>query len=53
MSKEIAQKIRAGYGDMRKFEQKAADFILEHLDTSRSAGSVRIPQDRKEDRTPI
>lgn len=53
MSKEIAQKIRAGYGDMRKSEQKAADFILEHLDTSRSAGSVRIPQDRKEDRTPI
>ena len=40
MSKEIAQKIRAGYGDMRKSEQKAADFILEHLDTSRSAGSV-------------
>ena len=33
MSKEIAQKIRAGYGDMRKSEQKAADFILEHLDT--------------------
>ena len=53
MSKEIAQKIRAGYGDMRKSEQKAADFILEHLDTSRSAGSVRSPQDRKEDRTPI
>lgn len=27
MAKEIAQKIRAGYGDMRKSEQKAADFI--------------------------
>ena len=42
MSKEIAQKIRAGYGDMRKSEQKAADFILEHLDTAASFSLDRL-----------
>ena len=42
MSKEIAQKIRAGYGDMRKSEQKAADFILEHLDTTASFSLDRL-----------
>lgn len=42
MSKEIAQKIRAGYGDMRKSEQKAADFILEHLDMAASFSLDRL-----------
>ena len=43
MAKEIAQKIRAGYGDMRKSEQKAADFILEHLDTAASFSWTGLP----------
>ena len=42
MSKEMEQKIRAGYGDMRKSEQKAADFILEHLDTAASFSLDRL-----------
>lgn len=35
MADTIVHRIRAGYGDMRKSEQKAADYILDHLEEAR------------------
>lgn len=35
MADTIVHRIRAGYGDMRKSEQKAADYILDHLEGAR------------------
>lgn len=35
MADTIVHRIRAGYGDMRKSEQKAADYILDHLEETR------------------
>lgn len=35
MADTIVHRIRAGYGDMRKSEQRAADYILGHLEEAR------------------
>lgn len=35
MADTIVHRIRAGYGDMRKSEQRAADYILDHLEETR------------------
>ncbi len=35
MADTILHRIRAGYGDMRKSEQRAADYILDHLEETR------------------
>lgn len=50
MQKTIEQRIRSGYGDMRKSEQRAADYILDHLNhvrelsLDRLAGEARVSQ---------
>lgn len=35
MADTIVHRIRTGYGDMRKSEQRAADYILGHLEEAR------------------
>ena len=42
MQKTIEQRIRSGYGDMRKSEQRAADYILDHLNHVRELSLDRL-----------
>lgn len=42
MQKTIEQRIRSGYGDMRKSEQRAADYILDHLNQVRELSLDRL-----------
>lgn len=42
MQKTIEQRIRSGYGDMRKSEQRAADYILDHLNHVRGLSLDRL-----------
>lgn len=42
MQKTIEQRIRSGYGDIRKSEQRAADYILDHLNHVRELSLDRL-----------
>ena len=42
MQKTIEQTIQGCYGDMRKSEQKAADYILEHLENIKELSLDRL-----------